>query len=338
MEARESPLAMVEFRAEYGYLRFMPSESRTGWVYSPRFLEHNAGLAHPECPERLAAIVERLKDDGVLARLRHLKISEATDDELARAHTRRHIAELAQCGGRQLDPDTYCGFETPEIARLAAGGVLEAARAVMKGEIANAFCAVRPPGHHATADRAMGFCYLNSVAVAAANIVAEYPESRIAILDWDVHHGNGTQAIFHESDRVLYGSVHQFPFYPGTGSVSEIGRGAGKGFTINKPLLAGAGDQEFLDSIGAILGEAASMTPDLLMISAGFDAHVDDSLANLEVSAHGFAEATGRACAFAERFCNGRLVSVLEGGYNPRALADSVAAHITVLIEATHPD
>jgi acetoin utilization deacetylase AcuC-like enzyme len=185
----------------------------------------------------------------------------------------------------------------------------------------------------------MGFCYYNNVAIAAANIIVEYPNSRVCILDWDVHHGNGTQAIFYESDRVLYGSVHQWPFYPGTGSNIETGRGAGQGYTINRPLLAGANDDEFLDSISEILEQAALLfKPDILFISAGFDAHADDPLAELNVSVAGFAEATCRACAFATQHCHGRIVSVLEGGYNARALAESVVAHVGVLADFAAED
>jgi acetoin utilization deacetylase AcuC-like enzyme len=339
METQDGPLAMVEFAGRFGYLRAMSTVSRTGWVYSRSFLEHNAGLPHPECPERLTAIVERLSRDGLSQRMRALEFVPATDDELARAHTRRHIAALEKSEGQQLDPDTFCGVGTPSIARLAAGAVLAATRAVVKGGVTNVFCAVRPPGHHAPADRAMGFCYFNNVAVAAADIVAANPESRVMILDWDVHHGNGTQAIFYESERALYASLHQYPSYPGTGAAHEIGRGEGRGFTINKPLSAGMGDDEFLDAISAILDEASGrMKPDLLIISAGFDAHRDDPLASLDVSVDGFEEATRLVCTFADQHCAGRVVSVLEGGYNLRALADSVSAHVTVLIDAAGQD
>lgn len=325
---------MVEFAPLRQYLRSMPRPAKTGWAYSPEFLKHNAGLAHPERPERLTAIVERLSRDEVLDRLSTLDVEMATEDELARVHTRRHIANIETSEGKQIDPDTYCGPDTPRIARISAGATLTATRNVMAGDIRSAFCAVRPPGHHAPADRAMGFCYYNNIAVAAAAVVFLNSNSRVLILDWDVHHGNGTQAIFYESDRVLYSSVHQYPFYPGTGAASEIGRGLGRGYTINKPLWAGSGDQEFLDAISNILDETATlMRPDVVMISAGFDAHRDDPLANLEVSVDGFVEASRRVCDFAKDQCQGRIVSVLEGGYNLGALADSVSAHIQILMD-----
>jgi acetoin utilization deacetylase AcuC-like enzyme len=330
---------MVEFPLSFGYLRTVPNHPRTGWLYSPRFLEHNSGPLHPEDPDRLRAIVDSFSQNGLLERMHPLEFGSASNDELAAAHTRRHIAEMDKSGGRQLDPDTFCDVVTPAIARLAAGAVLRATHAVMSGELTNAFCAVRPPGHHAPADRAMGFCYFNNVAVAAANVLLENPHSRVMIVDFDVHHGNGTQSIFYESDKILYASVHQYPFYPGTGAASEIGRGAGKGYTINKPLRAGMGDEEFISAIDAILAESVDlMTPDILLVSAGFDAHHDDPLANLEVSVEGFVAVTERLCEFAGMHCGGRIVSVLEGGYNLRALAESAAAHVTELVRAAMPD
>lgn len=326
----------MEFAQWFGYHDVMSTPSGTAWVFSPEFLEHNSGLSHPECPARLSSILSHLIQKGLTQKLRALEAIPVTDDELSKAHTRRHIATLSRSEEKWFDPDTFCGSGTPRIARLAAGAVLAATRAVMNGEFRNAFCAVRPPGHHATAERAMGFCYFNNVAVAAANVVASNPSLRVLILDWDVHHGNGTQAIFYESDAVLYASTHQYPFYPGTGAANETGRGAGRGYTINKPLAAGAGDREFLDAISSILDESlAMMTPDLIMISAGFDAHRADPLAGLNVSVEGFSEATRRVCAFADAHCQGRLVSLLEGGYNLDALGDSVATHVAVLVETS---
>ncbi len=334
LETPQGALAILEFGAGHRYLPDVDAISRTAWAYSPEFLKHNAGLLHPERPERLTAILSRCREDGLLERLSPLGFAPATDDELSLAHTRRHIANLAKSKGQQLDPDTFCGTGTPEIARLGAGAAVAATRAVIAGKAGNAFCALRPPGHHAPADRAMGFCFFNNIAVAAAGVVATNPDARVLILDWDVHHGNGTQSIFYESEKVLYSSVHQYPFYPGTGAATEVGRGSGKGFTINKPLAAGAGDSEFLDAISAILDESTDLLrPDVVMISAGFDAHRDDPLAHLEVSVDGFVEATRRVCSFAHDQCGGSIVSILEGGYNVQALAVSVAAHLTVLMD-----
>jgi acetoin utilization deacetylase AcuC-like enzyme len=235
-----------------------------------------------------------------------------------------------------MDPDTYVGHGSPQIARLAAGGVLAAAQLVWKGELANAFCAVRPPGHHALPGRAMGFCLLNNIAIAAAGLIADAPDARVLILDWDVHHGNGTQAIFYETPQVLYASMHQYPFYPGSGGADETGRGAGEGYTVNVPLRAGSGDNEFLAAIDFILSDhAGRFAPDMILISAGFDAHHDDPLGGLAVSTSGFIEATRRVCAFASNICCGRIVSVLEGGYNLArrgGLADSVLGHVTELV------
>lgn len=308
--------------------------SSTGWVFDEEFLRHNADLDHPECADRLRAILRRLTDDGLLDRVETLSYPAATEEEITQVHTREYIGRLAQAEGQYWDPDTFVGPGSPGIARLAAGGVMAATRAVWRGELANAFCAVRPPGHHALADRAMGFCLLNNVAVAAADILAREPGAKVLILDWDVHHGNGTQAIFYESAQVMYASMHQYPFYPGSGAASETGRGKGEGFTVNRPLAAGSGEEEFLAALADILdGPAHRFDPDLLLVSAGFDAHADDPLANLRVTTGGFVLATRRVCAFAREHCGGKVVSVLEGGYDLDSLADSAAAHLRVLIE-----
>ncbi|MBI5867844.1 MAG: histone deacetylase [candidate division Zixibacteria bacterium] len=311
----------------------MNAESATGWVYSPEFLEHKPDSPHPECPDRLIAIINELQATGILAQLQPIEFGEATREEILRVHSSAYLEILDGSGGRYLDPETYAATDSPHIAKLAAGGVLAAARAVWNGRLANAFCAVRPPGHHAMPDRAMGFCLLNNIAIAAAGILADFPGARVLILDWDVHHGNGTQAMFYESPDVLYASVHQYPFYPGSGAAIETGRGRGKGFTVNFPLRAGAGDHEFLVAIDEILEtHAAAFAPNLVLVSAGFDAHEDDPLANLRVSTEGFVQATRRVCAFADRTCGGKIVSVLEGGYHLTALAQSGAAHISELM------
>jgi acetoin utilization deacetylase AcuC-like enzyme len=308
------------------------NSSSTGWVYQDSFLEHNAALPHPECPQRLEAITERLRSEGVLSQLRPIEFGPATAEDITRVHSASYLDLLDHTSDKYLDPDTYVGHGSPQIARLAAGGVLAAARLVWKGELANAFCAVRPPGHHALPGRAMGFCLLNNAAIAAAALIADVPDARVLILDWDVHHGNGTQAIFYESPQVLYASTHQYPFYPGSGAADETGRGAGEGSTVNVPLRAGSSDREFLGAIDLILNDHASrFAPQIILISAGFDAHHDDPLGGLAVGTSGFIEATRRVCSFADGICDGRIVSVLEGGYNLSALADSVLGHVTEL-------
>ncbi|HEX9751189.1 MAG TPA: histone deacetylase [candidate division Zixibacteria bacterium] len=306
----------------------------TGWVFSDEFLRHNAGLAHPECPQRLAAIVGRIKDDHLMELLQSVNFGEASDAEIALAHDHHYISSLQEAEGTWWDADTFIGEDSPRIARLAAGGVLAATRAVWNGRVANAFCAVRPPGHHALRGQAMGFCLFNNVAVAAASTVVENPGAKVFILDWDAHHGNGTQAIFYDSADILYASVHQYPFYPGTGAADETGHGAGRGFTVNVPLPAGTGDRKFLDAIERTLFvHAAQFAPDIIILSAGFDAHTDDRLAGLCVSTSAFAAASRLVCECAREVCGGRVVSVLEGGYNLSALAESVSVHVRTLLE-----
>ena len=336
MEAPNRPLA---YPAEFGILPAMTatphSPSRTGLIFSATFLNHNAEILHPESPSRLRAIVEGLKAAGLWSRLVPLTVGPATEHEIARVHTREYLQLLDRSEGHYLDPDTWVGDGSPPIARLAAGGVIAAARAVWSGALANAFCAVRPPGHHALAGRGMGFCLLNNIAIAAADLLAHVPEARVLIVDWDVHHGNGTQAIFYESPQVMYASLHQYPFYPGTGAASETGCGSGVGFTVNRPLWAGAGDAEFLGALDSILaGPAHEFRPDVVLVSAGFDAHEDDPLAQLTVTTEGFAAATRAVCAFARAMCGGRLVSVLEGGYDLTALGECVTAHVKALMAA----
>lgn len=308
----------------------------TGWVFDPSFLRHNAALDHPERPARLAAIVEALDRQDLLAAMTPVACTPVSEDDLERVHPQSHTATVDTSRGRFLDPDTFVSEESPEIARLAAGGVVEAARQVWRSELANAFCAVRPPGHHAMPERAMGFCLYNNIAIAAATLCHDTPGTKICILDWDVHHGNGTQAAFFENPDVLYASLHQYPFYPGTGTAGETGRGRGKGFTANYPLLSGTGDDQFLGAIERILDQHATpFAPDIVLVSAGFDAHRFDPLGGLNVSTEAFAEATRLVCAFARAACGGRLVSVLEGGYDLNALADSVTAHVSELITAS---
>jgi acetoin utilization deacetylase AcuC-like enzyme len=310
-------------------------KSATGWVFDPAFLRHNAGIDHPETPARLQAIVEALDKQEFLSAMTPVPFTPVPREILERVHPRAHTERISNARGHFLDPDTFVSEESPEIALLAAGAVVEAARLVWQGTLANAFCAVRPPGHHALSERAMGFCLYNNIAVAAEAIRNDTPGAKVFILDWDVHHGNGTQAIFYENPEVLYASVHRYPFYPGTGSAEETGRGAGKGMTVNFPLSAGAGDKDFLGAIEQILDRHATpFAPNLVLVSAGFDAHRFDPLGGLNVTTQAFADATRLVCEFARASCDGRIVSVLEGGYDLGALADSVTGHVSELMTA----
>jgi len=305
-------------------------------VRDPRFQEHRPPRAHPECPERLQAIERAL--DGLSDRVRAVAPREATTDELLLAHHRQYLDALSPLEGRsaQLDPDTYASPRSLEVARLAAGSLVDLALRVARGEAKRAFAALRPPGHHAEQGAPMGFCLFNNVAIAAQALRARAGVERVAIVDWDVHHGNGTQHLFEGERDVLFASLHQFPFYPGTGALDEQGHERGLGATVNLPLPAGCGDAEyglFFDEL--LVPMLRSFRPEVLLVSAGFDAHAADPLGGMEVSTAGFAALTERMCAVADEVCGGRLVLALEGGYDLAALGESVAASVAVLAEAS---
>jgi acetoin utilization deacetylase AcuC-like enzyme len=311
----------------------------TGFVYHPDYLTHDMGAGHPESPERLRAIVARLEQGGVMSRLVRIEPAPAADEWITQIHKPSYVAALkkhAPAGGRvMLDADTSMSPGSLPAAYLAAGGVLAAADAIMAGRVDNAFCAVRPPGHHAERDRAMGFCLFNNVAIAARYFQRRHGLARVLIVDWDVHHGNGTQHSFDDDPSVLFFSTHQYPHYPGTGGAEEHGRGAGEGTTINVPMDAGEGDDEYRAVFQKVLLPAAdSFKPDAVIISAGFDAHRDDPLASMGLTEDGYAELTGLVAQIAKRHSRGRILSSLEGGYNLQALPASVERHVMALMEA----
>lgn len=311
----------------------------TGIVYDDVYLNHKTAPDHPERPQRLAAIIERLEEKDLYSKLFQIKALPASLEWITKVHTAEYVErvkESCQKGAEFLDtPDTPISEQSFDVALKAAGGVLAAIDAVMAGSIKNAFCAVRPPGHHALKDRAMGFCIFNNVAIAARYIQKHHELERILIVDWDVHHGNGTQAAFYDDPTVLYFSVHQYPFYPMTGSEQERGTGEGINYTINVPLPAGSNDVDYKRAFEDILVPAAlSFSPDFVLISAGFDAHEQDTLGSMKVTSEGFAQLTRIVKQIAERCCQGRLVSVLEGGYNLENLADAAEAHIRVLMNS----
>ncbi|MBI4617518.1 MAG: histone deacetylase [Planctomycetes bacterium] len=307
---------------------------KTALVYDDLFLEHRTG-DHPECPERLVAIRERLIESGLWEGRLHVPPRPATDEEILRVHASEHLERLrAAAAGRgaRLDPDTVMSERSFEVALLSAGGAISAAEAVLDGRVRRALALVRPPGHHATRDVAMGFCLLNNVAVAARHLRVARGVRRVAILDWDVHHGNGTQEIFYDDPTVLYLSFHRWPFYPGTGAADETGAGEGKGFTVNVPLSAGTPRAEYLDRFQTVLEEKVKpFAPEFVLVSAGFDAYRDDPIGGLGLETMDFATLTHCAVELAESTAEGRLVSVLEGGYDLGEMGRLVEAHLAAL-------
>ena len=300
----------------------------------PACLAHDPGPGHAESPARLRAVLQAL-DDPRFASLERVEAPCATREQLLRVHDAVHVDAMFSAAPRdgfvQLDPDTVMSPGSLEAALRAAGAACAAVDAVLQGDARRAFCAVRPPGHHATREAAMGFCLFNSVAVAAAQALAARGLQRVAIVDFDVHHGNGTQAIFYDEPRVLYASSHQMPLYPGTGAADE--RGAGNVF--NAPLPPGAGSRAFRDAWSdTLLPAMDAFAPQLLLISAGFDAHRLDPLAQLQLDTDDCAWITQRLCELAERHAHGRVVSALEGGYHLGALGECVAAHVATLAVA----
>jgi acetoin utilization deacetylase AcuC-like enzyme len=301
---------------------------RVGYYDDPVFGEHDAGPGHPERPERREAVRRGLRQGGLVEALVPLAPRPATRAELLRVHTPGHVDRVAAAEGKSVrfDPDTAMGPRSYAAAVRAAGAVVDAVERVLDGAIDQAFCTVRPPGHHATPDRAMGFCLLNNIAVGAAAALARGLE-RVAVIDFDVHHGNGTQEAFYGDRRVLFVSSHQFPFYPGTGDLDEVGEGEGRGFTVNLPMPAGMGDGDYRRAYREIVEPIGrAFDPELVLVSVGFDAHWDDPLGGMALSPAGFAELMDVCLAVASGAARGRLVAVLEGGYDLDGLADSTAA------------
>ena len=309
-----------------------------GLVLDPLFEEHETGVGHPEHPGRLAAIRERLTGDGLVERMLRIDPVAASDAEIELAHERLYIERVEQAcasGALQIDSmDTAICGRSAEISRLATGSLNALCDAVMERRCRSGFAAMRPPGHHAERSIAMGFCLFNHVAIAAKRLQQRHGLERILIVDWDVHHGNGTQHILERDPSVLYASLHQWPLYPGTGAEDETGIGEGVGATLNCPLPPGAGDEAFLAAIDErIVPAARAFDPDFVLVSAGFDAHRDDPLASLNVSTESYGKATESLLDLADLCCDGRFVSLLEGGYDLRALADCSALHVQTLLE-----
>lgn len=303
-------------------------------VEDARYQSHHGPEGHPERPERLIAVTEAI--DAFRDRVEILTPRAAEPEEILRVHADRLYDFLASTRGEsrgQIDADTYYGPSSFDIARLAAGGTVDLARHVMRGEIARGLAAVRPPGHHAEAQRSMGFCLFNNVAVAARTIQAEFGEPRILILDWDVHHGNGTQHSFERDPSVLYVSTHQFPFYPGTGDFGEAGVGPGLGATLNIPMPAGCGDREYIGVMQRLIVPAAiAFAPDVILVSCGFDAHRDDPLGSMDLTGAGFAIMAELMRKLADELCEGRIAYVLEGGYALSGVREGTTAVLESLV------
>lgn len=312
------------------------SSVKTGLVADGRFRDHLAGREHPERPERYDAVMAALAQAGLIDKLIRIPARDITPDELGLCHTPEYLAQAHRdvregrpylsTGDTDITPNSW------DVAACAAGGVLNAVDAVCRNEVNNAFCAVRPPGHHANATHGMGFCLFNNVALAARYAQRRYGINRVMIVDWDVHHGNGTQDIFYADPSVFFFSTHQWPLYPGTGRANESGEGPGEGTTMNFPFPAGSGRAEILGALEKSLIPAADQfQPELVLISAGFDSRIGDLLGRFTLTDRDFSDLTGAVMGIADRYAKGRLVSMLEGGYSLEGLGSAAAAHVSAL-------
>ena len=313
--------------------------SATALIYHPDFSRHRVGQEHPERPQRITEVIQRIKASPFATDLQWIQAEEAADDIILLNHTAQHIDWVCSLSSlAQISPvsaDTHACSETPRIVRLGVGSVIKAIDMVMGGEAKNVFCAVRPPGHHAESDRAMGFCFFNNVAIGAHYLRQQYALERVAIIDWDVHHGNGTQDSFYGSEHVFFCSIHQAPHYPGTGAASETGQGKGLGSTLNIPVPYGSEDSHYFDIFRKHIGPALrTYKPDFILLSAGFDAHWRDPLGDIRLTTEGFRTLSRMVAEWAGQQSQGRLVSVLEGGYDLEGLCESTQVHLEALIEA----
>lgn len=308
-------------------------KDKIGFVSDTSFFLHDTGPGHPESPDRLKAVgeaISELSEETV-----ELKAREASREELLLVHTPEYVDRILSLNPRgliMLDADTAFSEHTKSAALKASGGTLEAVDRVVAGDLSKAFCAVRPPGHHAEAGKAMGFCIFNNVALGAAYALTKEDIHKVAIIDWDLHHGNGTQHIFYERDDVLYISLHQYPYYPGSGSTDDKGIGKGAGYTINIPMASGSTDGDYRESFTTVIIPALmEFGPQLLFISAGFDAHRDDPLGSMNLTSEFYGEMTAMIKDVTDRFSDGRMISVLEGGYGLSALKESTRFHLREL-------
>ncbi|HUU39193.1 MAG TPA: histone deacetylase [Candidatus Desulfaltia sp.] len=310
-------------------------EVKTGIVKDWRYVEHNMGDYHPESPRRIQAIYEMLEEEKIFSSLSIIEPRPAKHEEIALIHAQEYVEQIKKTAGRErvcLDPDTSTSPRSCEVALLAAGGLLEAADRIMEGRVQNGFALVRPPGHHAEASQARGFCIFNNIAIAAQYLIEKWRLRRVLIVDWDIHHGNGTQNSFYSRNDVLYFSTHQFPHYPGTGHWSEVGKGKGEGFTVNVPLTPGKADDDFLFIYRELLRPiAGAFKPEFILVSAGFDVFAGDPLGGMEVSVGGFGALTAELMGLAHQTAQDRILFTLEGGYNLSGLRDGVKSVLLAL-------
>jgi acetoin utilization deacetylase AcuC-like enzyme len=315
--------------------------NRTGFLYDERYQLHLTGDYHPEIPERLACVYRGIQEAGLLPQLIHIKASRTDMQWIDLVHDGRYILrfEAACLSGKSMfdNPDNQMCYDTYETALLAVGGILDVAKRVMEGELDNAFCAVRPPGHHAEVNRAMGFCYFNNVAIAARYLQKRWGIQRVGIIDFDVHHGNGTQHIFEQDASVYYYSIHEHPSfaYPGTGREFEYGINSGRGYTKNSPVLPGQGDDEYKHLIQKDLVPVfEEFKPEVILVSVGFDAHMDDDMSGINLSTDGFSWIMQKIVELGRQHSKSRIISVLEGGYSLDRLPELAANHVEILLNA----
>ena len=316
--------------------------AKTGIVQDERYMNHQMGAYHPESPRRLEVIYAMLEDADMQGNYTKVPVKRAEREELLWIHSPDYVERLASTEGKEytyLDPDTQTSQGSYEAALLAAGGLCEATSMVHSGELDNAFALVRPPGHHAERAQAMGFCLFNNAAIAARYAQEHLKLDRIIVVDWDLHHGNGTQHSFEEDASILYFSTHQYPYYPGTGSLTETGKGKGEGFTVNVPLSMGYGDGEYVGIFEKILRPVTlEFNPEIILVSAGFDIYMEDPLGGMNVTPDGFAGLTRSIMQMANECCAGKVVITLEGGYNLQGLRDSVKSVLKELAGLSETD
>jgi len=313
--------------------------NKTGFLFDERFLLHDTGPYHPEVPERLLAIFKGLKEADLISKIIPIKADRADRKWIETVHDKNYIDRFGDAcfsGKKTFDhPDNQMCSETYDTAFLAVGGILKTIDRIMQGKLDNAFCAVRPPGHHAESSSAMGFCYFNNVAVAARYLQGKWEIGNVGIIDFDVHHGNGTQHIFEQDPTVFYYSIHQHPSfaYPGTGREFEYGAGPGHGYTKNNPVLPGRGDEEYKKLITEnLMVDFDRFRPEVILVSAGFDAHADDDMSDMNLTTQWYSWIMKKIMELADRFADGRLISVLEGGYSLKRLPELAKNHIEMLL------